>query len=159
MSATGSASDGKPADEAGVSSEESAADRTVEEPVSNQTSGDERAGVNLAVLAARTADAKLATEIQILDVGEVLGVCDFFVIATARNEPQVNAVVEEIEEQLRDQLDERPIRSEGRAARRWVLLDYGDVIVHVFLATEREYYRLERLYGDVPEIPWAPPSS
>jgi ribosome-associated protein len=123
------------------------------------TQGKEYSGAELAVLAATTADSKLATEIQVLDVSEVLGVCDYFVIATARNEPQVKAVVDEIEDQLREQLDERPIRSEGRAARRWVLLDYGDVIVHVFLATEREFYRLERLYGDVPEIAWAPAAS
>jgi ribosome-associated protein len=125
---------------------------TPDESGSERDDGSARA---TAVLAAKTADAKLATEIQVLNVSEVLGVCDYFVIATARNEPQVKAVVDEVEEQLREQLDERPLRSEGRDARRWVLLDYGDVIVHVFLATEREFYRLERLYGDVPEIPWA----
>lgn len=110
--------------------------------------------VELARVAARTAEEKLATDITILDVGDVLGICDYFVIATARNEPQVKAVVDEIDRQVSEKLNEEPIREEGRNARRWVLLDYGDVIVHVFLAEEREYYRLERLYGDVEELSW-----
>jgi ribosome-associated protein len=88
----------------------------------------------------------------------VFGICDHFVIASARNEPQVKAVVGAVEDAVRDQLGRSPSNEEGMDARRWVLLDYGDVVVHVFLAEEREYYRLERLYGDVPRTEWQPTS-
>ena len=93
----------------------------------------------LARVAAKAADEKLAAEIVVLDVGEVLGICDYFVIASARNVPQVKAVVDEIEMQINLQVGEDPIRDEGRNERHWVLLDYGDVVVHVFLEEEREY--------------------
>ncbi len=109
----------------------------------------------LAVVAARAADDKLATDVVILDVGEVLGICDHFVVVSANNEPQVKAVVDAIEEAVRLELGQSPRAEEGKAARRWVLLDYGDVIVHVFHAEERAYYRLERLYGDVSRTEWA----
>ena len=109
----------------------------------------------LARVAARAADEKLASDIVVLDVADVLGICDHFVIASARNEPQVKAVVGAIEEAVREATGRSPHNTEGMDARRWVLLDYGDVVVHVFLAEERDYYRLERLYGDVPRTEWA----
>ena len=112
------------------------------------------AAAELAVVAARAADAKLARDVVVLDVADAIGVCDHFVLATAGNEPQVKAVVDAVEEVVREQLGESPIAEEGRGARRWVLLDYGDVVVHVFHAEEREYYRLERLYGDVTTTEW-----
>lgn len=108
----------------------------------------------VAVAAARAAEDKLATDIVVLDVASVLGICDHFVLATAQNERQVKAVVDSVEEVLRRDLGRRPRAEEGKGARRWVLLDYGDVVVHVFHVEERSYYRLERLYGDVPRIPW-----
>ncbi|MBS1836807.1 MAG: ribosome silencing factor [Actinobacteria bacterium] len=101
-----------------------------------------------AIVAAAAAEDKLATDLLVLRVGPIVGVCEYFVLATAANDRQVRAVVDEIEAQVADQIGERPISVEGADARRWVLLDYGDVVVHVFLSEEREYYRLERLYSD-----------
>ena len=77
-----------------------------------------------------------------------------FVIASARNTRLVGAVAEEIEERLWLGHDVKPAATEGLDARRWVLIDYGDVIVHVFLDEERAYYRLERLYGDATRVDW-----
>jgi ribosome-associated protein len=109
---------------------------------------------DLAIAAATAADDKGASDVVILDVSGILGICDCFVIASARNTRLVAAVAEEIEEQLWLGHDIKPASTEGLDARRWVLMDYGDVIVHVFLDEERAYYRLERLYGDAPRIEW-----
>lgn len=110
--------------------------------------------LDLAIAAARAADDKGATEVLVLDVGDVMGICGYFVIASASNPRLVKAVVEEVEEQLRERFDEKPRSIEGAAERRWVLLDYADIVVHVFHAEEREYYRIERLYADAPRIDW-----
>lgn len=111
---------------------------------------------DLAVAAARAADGKGATDVVVLEVGPLLGICDYFVVASAANDRQVKAVVEAVEERLRTTFDRRPRAVEGADARRWVLLDYGDVVVHVFHADERSYYRIERLYGDAPRLDWNP---
>lgn len=105
-----------------------------------------------ALVAADAAEDKLATDVVVLHVGPVVGVAEYFVLATAANDRQVRAVVDAVEAQVAEQTGERPISVEGADARRWVLLDYGDVVVHVFLAEEREYYRLERLYSDAPVV-------
>jgi ribosome-associated protein len=110
----------------------------------------------LAQAAAAAADAKGAQDVVILDVADILGICDLFVIASARNVRQVAAVTEEIEERLWLGHDVKPNSVEGMDARRWVLVDYGDVVIHVFLEEERAYYRLERLYGDATQIEWIP---
>ncbi len=109
---------------------------------------------DLAVAAARAADEKGATDIVVLDVGDVLGICGWFVIATASNPRLVKAVVDEVEEQLAELYDVKPRAVEGLAERRWVLLDYADLVVHVFHAEERDYYRIERLYADAPKLDW-----
>jgi ribosome-associated protein len=109
---------------------------------------------DLAIVAATAADDKGATDVVILDVSAILGICDTFVIASARNTRLVAAVSEEIEERLWLGHDVKPAATEGLDARRWVLIDYGDVIVHVFLDEERAYYRLERLYGDATRVEW-----
>ena len=108
----------------------------------------------LAVAAARAADEKGATDIVVLDVGDLLGICGWFVIATASNSRLVKAVVDEVEEQLAELHGLKPRAVEGLAERRWVLLDYADLIVHVFHAEERDYYRVERLYSDAPKLDW-----
>lgn len=108
----------------------------------------------LAIEAARTADDKGATDVLILEVAGVLTVVDEFVIASAANDRQVRAVVDEIELQVAKAGLAKPLRVEGRDERRWVLLDYGDVVVHVFLQEVRDYYELERLWTDVPRIAW-----
>ena len=112
--------------------------------------------VAVAVAAARACDDKSATDVVILDVGPVLAIVDAFVVASASNDRQVRAVVDAVQERLREEFGRKPRSVEGLEARRWVLLDYGDVVVHVFLAEERAVYRLERLYGDAPRIEWHP---
>jgi ribosome-associated protein len=109
----------------------------------------------LALVAARAASDKLATDIVLIDVSERLAITDVFVIATGNNERQVEAIVDEVEEQLR-RVGAKPIRREGRRDGRWVLLDYADVVVHVQHAEERVFYALERLWKDCPFIPFIP---
>ena len=108
----------------------------------------------LAVLAARTADAKKGEDILILDVGEVLAIAGWFVIISASNGRLVQSIAEEMERAGREELDRKPLRTEGHREKQWVLLDYGDVIVHVFHQEMREFYEIERLYGDVPRLKW-----
>lgn len=117
--------------------------------------GAERSSRDLAVVAARAAAEKLATDVVVLDVGDAIGICEHFVLASGASERQVKAVVDRVEEVVREQLGRSPAAEEGRGARRWVVLDYGDVVVHVFHVDERAHYRLDRLYGDVPRTDWA----
>lgn len=112
--------------------------------------------IELARAAADAADDKGAQDPVLIDVAEILSICDVFLIVSAPNTRQVAAIAEEVEEQLFVVADVKPLAVEGLDARRWVLLDYGDLIVHVFLDEERSYYRLERLYGDAPRIDWSP---
>ena len=102
--------------------------------------------------AARAADDKQAENIVAIDVSEALAIVDSFLIASASNERQVSSIVDAIEEELQLQHDLKPIRREGRAEGRWVLLDFGDVVVHVQHDEERAFYALERLWGDAPTI-------
>ncbi|WGX98847.1 ribosome silencing factor [Nocardioides sp. L-11A] len=107
--------------------------------------------VRLVHVAALAAADKLATDQLAFDVSEQLAITDAFLLATGANDRQVRAIVEEIEDKLRE-LDAKPIRREGHRDGRWVLLDYGDVVIHVQHAEEREYYALERLWRDCPTI-------
>jgi ribosome-associated protein len=95
----------------------------------------------------------------ILEVGEVLVVADEFVIASAGNDRQVKAIVGDIERAIAEAGHGRPLRVEGLDDRHWVLIDYGDVVVHVFLDETRGYYELERLWSDVPRVEWAEPAA
>jgi ribosome-associated protein len=107
--------------------------------------------VSIALTAAEAAADKLASDIMVIDVSDRLVITDCFVIASAPNDRQVRAVVDEIEERLR--LDGvKPVRREGEREGRWVLLDFADVVVHVQHSEERTYYGLERLWKDCPEI-------
>lgn len=92
---------------------------------------------------------------MILEVADVLVVADEFVIASAGNDRQVKAIVEEVERRVAEAGLSKPLRVEGLDDRHWVLLDYGDVVVHVFLDETRSYYELERLWADVPRVAWA----
>jgi ribosome-associated protein len=107
--------------------------------------------VTLVHTAARAASDKLAQHIMAFDVSDQLVITDAFVLASATNDRQVKAIVDEIEEKLRD-LGEKPIRREGERDGRWVLIDYGDVVVHVQHEEERQFYALERLWRDCPLI-------
>jgi ribosome-associated protein len=106
-----------------------------------------------ALVAAQAAADKLATDVSIVDVSDRLAITDAFVLASAPNERQVQAIVDEVEERLRRQ-GIKPVRREGVAESRWVLLDFVDVVVHVQHAEERAYYALERLWKDCPTIPF-----
>jgi ribosome-associated protein len=110
-----------------------------------------------AVVAARAADDKKATDVLVLDVADVLTIADAFVIASASNTRQVRTIVDEIERQVRAASGSGPLRVEGLGEMTWVLLDFGDVIVHVFTDEQRRFYDIERLYRDAPVVPWALP--
>lgn len=120
------------------------------EPVAPEPDDDAR----WPLVAARAADAKNGTEVVVLDVGDVLAVCGWFVIASASNDRLVRAIAEEVEEVVGREGGPKPLRVEGLDDLRWVLLDYGDFVVHVFLQETREYYDLERLWSDVPRLDW-----
>jgi ribosome-associated protein len=106
------------------------------------------------VLAARAAADKLGTNTVVLEVGDVLSIVEYFVITSAPNTRQVRTIAEEVEEQVKLVEGTGPIRVEGLSDGTWVLLDYGDVVVHVFLDETREFYDLERLWRDVGRMDW-----
>lgn len=108
----------------------------------------------LALCAATAASDLKATDVIVLDVGEVLSIAGYFVIASASNPRQVRAIVEDIEAKVKEQLHRSPVRTEGVREQQWTLIDYGDVVVHVFLDSVRDFYEIERLYMDAPRIAW-----
>ncbi len=108
----------------------------------------------LACLAARAASSKKGDDIVVLDVGDVLAITDFFVITSAPNTRLVRTIVDEIERELKEQGGPKPLRVEGLDDAHWVLMDYGEFVVHVFLDETRDYYDLERLWSDVPRVQW-----
>lgn len=114
--------------------------------------------VDLARDAARAAHDKGATDVVVIDVADLMAICGYFVVASASNPRLVKTVVEAVEERLGVLHGVKPRSVEGLDGRRWVLLDYGDIVVHIFDADERQYYRIERLYSDAPRLEWAPPS-
>lgn len=107
--------------------------------------------VALSIAAAEAAADKLATDIVAIDVSGQLVITDVFVMCSAANERQVNAVVDEVEDRLRA-MGSKPLRREGQPENKWVLIDFGDVVVHVQLAEERIHYAIERLWKDCPVI-------
>jgi ribosome-associated protein len=109
-----------------------------------------------AIEAARAADDKQAKDVVVLEVAEVLALCGWFVIASAGNDRQVKAVADAVEQRVHAFGGPKPKRIEGLDTLQWVLMDYGDVVVHIFQQDVREYYDLERLWKDVPRIEWEP---
>jgi ribosome-associated protein len=107
----------------------------------------------LARACASVADDRKGEDIVILDLRRHTYVCDFFVIVTAANPRQMDAIVESIRRELRKG-GQRPLGAEGAKGSRWALLDYGDVVVHVFEPEWRKLYDLELLWGDAPRLPW-----
>jgi ribosome-associated protein len=105
-------------------------------------------------LAAQAAADKKSGPTVILDVGEVLAITDSFVITSASNDRLVRTIVEEVEARLKDAGGPAPLRVEGLREAQWVLMDYGDFVVHVFLDEIRAYYDLERLWADAPRLDW-----
>lgn len=108
--------------------------------------------IQLLQRAAAAANSKQAEDLVALDVSGPLPLTDIFLIATGRNERNVVAIASEIEDQLIES-GSKPLRREGRAEGRWILLDFGDLVVHVFHEEDRMYYSLERLWKDCPVIP------
>lgn len=107
-----------------------------------------------ALVAARAADDKLGEDTVVLAMGELLGVVDAFVVTSGRNDRQVRALVEEVERKVKDHDGTAPVAVEGLADATWVLMDYGDFVVHVFAEQTRSYYDLEHLWSGAPRISW-----
>jgi ribosome-associated protein len=103
-------------------------------------------------LAVRSAAEKKGVDIRVLDLRQIASFTEFFVVASGTNQRQVQAIADEITEQLKKQLNSRPSRIEGYNAGEWVLLDFGDFIVHVFDKDSREFYDLERLWRDAQKV-------
>lgn len=103
-------------------------------------------------IAAEAANAKKATDTIVLDVGDIISVTEAFVITSAPNTRLVRTIVDEVQDQLREQAASRPRAVEGLESATWVLLDYGDIVVHVFSDETREFYGLERLWADAPRL-------
>lgn len=126
----------------------------LEKQISTTRKARKRSTPNAAhVLAAHAVDAMLekkARDVTVMDMRGVSGVADFFVIGTGDSDLQIRAVAEAIRERIREQCEERPWHSEGMNNWQWVLLDYVDVVAHIFSPEKRSFYDLERLWGDAP---------
>lgn len=110
---------------------------------------------DLALVAARVADDKKGEHVLVLDVGDVLAITELFVVVSAGNRRLVANLADEVEDAVKEQFEGRsPVRVEGLKEQQWVLIDYGDVVVHVFLDEARRFYEIERLYRDVPVVEW-----
>ena len=106
----------------------------------------------LATIAATAADDKKAHDICVLDLTKLSDVCDYFVICTGDNAPMVDAIVDEVREKVRKNTGISPLSTEGRATLKWILVDFGSVVVHVFQPETRDYYRLEHLWAQAPQV-------
>ena len=113
---------------------------------------------DFAIEIARITDDKKADEVLVLHVGEVLGITEYFVLSGASNPRLVGAIADEVTSKMRERYGRSPIRTEGIREQMWVLVDYGDVVVHVFAEETRRFYEIERLYKDVPKVEWQEPS-
>ena len=124
-------------------------------PVAERVVVDAEVVLEWARVAARAAASKTEDETLLLEVGAVLAITGYFVISGGRNARQVRSIAEEVEQRVVAEGGPRPLRVEGLDSLRWVLLDYGDFVVHVLLDEARAYYELERLWADVPRLDWA----
>jgi ribosome-associated protein len=109
--------------------------------------------IELARVAARIADDNRAKDILLLDLRQATPLCDFFVIATTSSRRQGHAIASEIDAEMKKR-DERKLGLEGSEEGRWILIDYGDFVVHLFSAEGRAYYALEEIWGDAPRVEW-----
>ncbi len=113
----------------------------------------------LALAIAEAADDRKAGDITILQTGDISYLADYFVIVTGFSNVQVRAIANSIEGAIEDNFDRQPLRTEGMSEGRWVLKDYGDVIVHIFMPSDREYYDLEAFWGHAERIEFQPTSA
>ena len=138
-----------------IATQESASARSTNASVDRSAASLSTSGVSaesVARAAAQSAYDKKAEDIVVLDLTELSDVCDYYVIATGQNNRLVDAIVDEIEEKVLKNLGEKPLSIEGREERSWILMDYGSVLVHMFTPETREFYRLEKLWGDAPKL-------
>ncbi len=110
---------------------------------------------DLAILAARAVDDKKATDTLIIAVGPLLAVTEYFVITSASNRRLVRSLTDEVEAKIREATGRSPLRTEGAREQQWVLIDYGDIVVHVFSDETRSFYEIERLYRDAEFVDWS----
>lgn len=120
------------------------------------TSVVDTAARELAITIAQAADDRKAENIRILDVSGISYLADYFVIASGFSKVQVRAIARSIEMGVKDTYQRQPIRTEGMGDGQWVLYDYGEVIVHIFMPREREFYDLEAFWGHAQEVPFEP---
>ena len=114
------------------------------------------AAIAIARTAATASDDKKGTEIVIFDVSEVIVIAEAFVVTSANNRRLVRTIADAVEDAVRAEHDRSPLRIEGLSDQQWVLIDYGDVVIHVFSEEQRRFYEIERLYRDAPKIDWEP---
>jgi len=126
------------------------------EPTARQQSND---ALKRALLAAQTAEENRGTDVVVLDLRELTAVFDYFVLASGTSRRQLHAISEEIDHALEDRMGDRRMGIEGYQESRWILLDYGDVVVHLFEPETRAYYALEELWGHAKRVPLAPQSA
>ncbi len=112
--------------------------------------------LELAVVTASIADHEHGNDVLVFSVGDVIAIAEYFVVVSASNRRLVKTLADRIEEQAREATGRSPRSVEGASEQQWVLIDYGDVVVHVFLAEIREFYEIERLFTDVPKVDWRP---
>jgi ribosome-associated protein len=124
-------------------------------PIGPAEAGMGRGVPSEAIEAARAADEKLGEATVVLAMGDLLGVTDAFVITHGRNSRQVRTLVDEIERRVKEVSGRSPRAVEGLRDLRWVLMDYGDFLVHIFHEETRPYYDLEHLWGDAPRVTWS----
>ena len=110
------------------------------------------ATLRLARVAVDAAEDKQGHDTIVLDVGDVLAITQLFVVTSATNQRQLRAIAGEVSEKVRTLCDRSPQHTEGAGDDQWILLDYGDVVVHVFAEETRRFYEIERLYRDVPVV-------
>lgn len=106
----------------------------------------------LALLAARALSDKKGVQIQVLEIGDLTTLADYFVLATGSSNTQINALVDNVEKVLHEEAEEEPLHREGYRGGTWVLLDYGCVVVHIFNDEARKFYSLEHLWADGEEV-------
>jgi ribosome-associated protein len=120
---------------------------------SSQSQGGTRLEASdLAKLIVEIASDRQASDIVMLDLRAISLVADYFIICSGTSERQINALQDDIIDEVRNAVQRRPARREGKPSAGWVLLDYGDVVVHILAPTERDYYRLEELWADAPAV-------
>lgn len=115
--------------------------------------------LELALAAARTADDNRGSDIMVLDVRKLTSIFDYFVLVTGTSRRQLHAISEEIDDRLEKDLGDQRMGVEGYAESRWILLDYGSVVVHLFDEETREYFALEDLWADANRVEWSPNAS